>query len=89
MAYPSEYDSFALYDAGVLHKMIGAQGTVSENGKLSIVNDEKEVGLYNVSLNLPLLIACVVLYAVDIAVRKLKWEDIRSLFKRHKKVKKQ
>lgn len=89
VAYPSEYDSFALYDAGVLHKMIGAQGTVSENGKLSIVNDEKEVGLYNVSLNLPLLIACVVLYAVDIAVRKLKWEDIRSLFKRHKKVKKQ
>ena len=89
VAYPSEYDSFALYDAGTLHKMIGAQGTVSENGKLSIVNDEKEVGLYNVSLNLPLLIACVVLYAVDIAVRKLKWEDIQSLFKSHKKVKKQ
>lgn len=87
VAYPSEYDSFALYDAGTLHKMVGAQGTVSENGSLTIVNDENEVGLYNVSLNMPLLITCVVLYAVDIAVRKLKWEDIKSLFKRHKKVK--
>ncbi len=89
VAYSSEYDSFALYDAAALHKMIGSHGTVSENGKLSIVNDEKEVGLYNVSLNVPLLIACVVLYAVDIAVRKLKWEDIKSFFKRRKRVKKQ
>ena len=85
VAYSSEYDSFALYDAGTIHKMIGAQGTVSENGKLTIVNDEKDVGLYNVSLSLPLLVACVVLFAVDVAVRKLKWEDIRSFFKRHKK----
>ncbi len=89
MAYSSEYDSFALYDAGTLHKMIGTQGIVSEHGSFAIVNDEKEVGLYNVSLAMPLLISCVVLYAVDIAVRKLKWEDIKSLFKSHKKVKKQ
>ena len=87
VAYSSEYDSFALYDEGTLHKMIGTSGKVYR-GSFAVVNDEKEVGLYNVSLNLPLLIACVVLYAVDIAVRKLKWEDIKSLFKRHKKVKK-
>ncbi|MDE6790434.1 MAG: hypothetical protein K2J61_01805 [Clostridia bacterium] len=67
--------------------MLGANGKVSENGKLEIVNDDKEIGVYNLSLNLPLLIVCVVLYAVDIAVRKLKWEDIKSFFKRAKKVK--
>lgn len=89
LSYSSEYDSFAHYDAGTLHKMIGSNGIVSEKGAFRIVNDEKEVGLYNVSLNMPLLTACVVLFAVDIAVRKLKWEDIKSLFKRHKKVKKQ
>lgn len=88
VAYSSEYDSFALYDASSLHKMIGSNGEVY-NGSFTIVNDENEVGLYSVSLAMPLLIACVVLYAVDIAVRKLKWEDIQSLFKRHKKVKKQ
>lgn len=87
LAYSSEYDSFALYDVGTLHKMVGAQGKVSEDGRLTIVNDAGEVGLYNLSLDMPLLVACVVLYAVDIAVRKLKWEDIVSLFKRHKKVK--
>lgn len=87
VSYSTEYDSFALYDAGVLHKMLGANGKVSENGKLEIVNDDKEIGVYNLSLNLPLLIVCVVLYAVDIAVRKLKWEDIKSFFKRAKKVK--
>ncbi|MDE7076735.1 MAG: VWA domain-containing protein [Clostridia bacterium] len=87
ISYSSEYDSFTLYDAAVLHKMLGANGKVSENGKLKIENDEKEIGVYNLSLNLPLLIVCVVLYAVDIAVRKLKWEDIKSFFKRAKKVK--
>lgn len=88
IAYPSEYDSFTVFDAATLHKMIGANGIVSENGAFKIVNDEKEVGLYSVSLSIPLLIVCVVLYAVDIAVRKLKWEDIRTFFKRTAKVKK-
>lgn len=88
VAYSSEYDSFALYDEGTLHKMIGANGNVYR-GAFEIVNDEREVGLYNMSLSVPLLAACVVLFAVDIAVRKLKWEDIKSLFKRQNKVKKQ
>ena len=68
--------------------MIGANGNVYR-GAFELVNDEREVGLYNMSLSVPLLAACVVLFAVDIAVRKLKWEDIKSLFKRQNKVKKQ
>lgn len=88
VSYSSEYDSFALYDAGVLHRAIGANGKVSEDGKLSIVNDENEVGVYDLSLTMPLMIACVVLFAVDVGVRKLKWEDIKSFFKRSRKVKK-
>lgn len=87
LAYSAEYDSFALYDAAVLHKMLGGNGKVSEDGRLVIENDPDEVGIYNLSLSIPLLITCVVLYAVDIAVRKLKWEDIKSLFKRGRKVK--
>ncbi len=83
--YSPEYDSFALYDASALIRGVGANGKVSTDGKLKIENDDKEVGRYNLSLAMPLLIACVVLYAVDIAVRKLKWEDIKSLFGRGKK----
>ncbi len=83
--YSSEYDSFALYDASALIRGIGANGKVSTDGNLKIENDDKEVGRYNLSLVIPLLVACVALYAVDIAVRKLKWEDIKSLFGRGKK----
>ncbi|MGN0806509.1 MAG: VWA domain-containing protein [Candidatus Coproplasma sp.] len=85
VSYSAEYDSFAIYDASSLIKGIGANGKVSTDGNLKIENDDKEVGRYNLSLIMPLLIACVVLYAVDIAVRKLKWEDIKSLFGRGKK----
>ncbi len=85
VSYSSEYDSFAIYDASALIRGVGANGKVSTDGNLKLENDDREVGRYNLSLVMPLLIACVVLYAVDIAVRKLKWEDIKSLFGRGKK----
>ncbi len=81
VSYLPEYDSFAIFEASGLNRIIG-EGTVSEDGKLTLVNDEKEVGEYTFSLAVPLLIACVVLFAVDICVRKLKWSDIKSLFKK-------
>lgn len=82
LSYAPEYDSFAVCDAAALHKLIGSEGTVSEDGKLTIVNDEDEEETYIQYLTVPLLIACVVIYVVDIAVRKLKWKDIVSLFKK-------
>ncbi len=82
VSYAPEYDSFALFDAAVLHKMVGSNGTVSEDGNLIIENKEGEAGVYNLPLAMPLLIAAVVLFAVDIGVRKLKWDDIKSLFKK-------
>jgi hypothetical protein len=85
ISYLPEYDSFAAYDASVLHKMVDANGVVSEDGNLTIVNDENQVALRTVKLTIPLLITCVVLYAVDIIIRKLKWNDIKSLFVKVKK----
>ena len=64
--------------------MVGTNGTVSLDGKLSLKNDESEVGTYTVSLTVPLLAAAVALFAVDIIVRKLKWEDVVSLFRKVK-----
>lgn len=81
-SYKPEYDSFALFDEAVLHKMVGSNGTVSEDGSLEIVNEEGEAGTYYMPLAMPLLIAAVALFAVDIAVRKLKWDDIKGLFKK-------
>lgn len=53
---------------------------VSETGEIALENDEKEVGTYTFDLTVPLLTASVLLLVADIVVRKLKWNDIKSLF---------
>ena len=53
---------------------------VSEDGSITIENNENELSTYTLSLTVPLFIAAVVLFVVDIIIRKLKWNDIKSLF---------
>ena len=84
LAFAPEYDSFASFDPAGLQKAVGGNGTVSLDGKLKIVNDDADVESYTKSLAVPLLITCAVLFVVDIAIRKLKWEDIVSLFRKIK-----
>ena len=84
VSYLPEYDSFAVYDASGLHHAVGAEGTVSEDGNITIENDPNEVSSRTVTLTVPLLAICVALFAVDIIVRKLKGADIKSLFKKVK-----
>ena len=83
--YASEYDAFTIFESSVLFKAIDDRGTVSLDGNLILENAANEVGTYKVELTMPLLIICVVLFIVDIAVRKLKWEDIKSFFGAFKK----
>lgn len=83
-SYKSEYDLFAGFDASELYKMVGGNGTVSEDGNLKIVNDIRDVGTHEYSLVVPLLAVCAALFVVDIIVRKLKWNDIKNLFIRVK-----
>ncbi|MCD7728893.1 MAG: VWA domain-containing protein [Clostridia bacterium] len=80
VSYLAEYDSFTLFDASLLYKVIGTDGTVSEDGAFPIENDENEISKRTVDCTVPLLIAAVVLFAADIVIRKLKWNDIVSLF---------
>lgn len=80
-----EYNSFAVYDPSELYRALNGRGTVSTNGKLTVEENEDYVASYNVSLTVPLLIAAGVLFIIDIIVRKLKWEDIKSLFGLSKK----
>ncbi len=84
-SYLAEYDRFTTFDATPLYTMLGEKGTVSEDGKLEIENDENEVGVRILDLTIPLLSAAVVLFAADVIVRKLKWADIKGLFKKKKK----
>ena len=82
VSYEPEYDMFAVFDVTLLYKLIDGSGTVIETPtqKLVIENDPDEVATYTMYFTVPFLIAAVVLFVVDIAVRKLKWSDILSLF---------
>ncbi len=84
-SYLAEYDCFTPFDATPLYVMLGEKGTVSEDGKLDIQNEESEVGVRILDLTIPLLTATVLLFAADVIVRKLKWADIKGIFKKKKK----
>ncbi len=85
VSYLAEYDEFTVFDASPLYKMLGEKGTVSEDGNLKIENDEKEVGVRIVYLTSPLLIVSVILFALDVIVRKVKWADIKNIFRKIRK----
>ena len=85
LSYSGEYDSFTAYDSAVLYSSVRNMGKVTEDGTVSLENDEKEVETYTLNMALPLMIFTVALYVVDIAVRKLKKEDILSLFAKKSK----
>ncbi len=85
LSYLPEYDRFTAFDASPLYRMLSEHGTVSEDGNLKLENDEREVGIWTVDLTPTLLIIAVVLFVVDIIVRKVKWADIQGFFRRVKK----
>lgn len=87
ISYTPEYNAFATYDSSSLHKAIDGRGTVVEEQNLTVDINEEELATYNVALTVPLLIAAVSLFVVDIIVRKLKWNDIKSFFSFFKKLK--
>ncbi|MBE6559179.1 MAG: VWA domain-containing protein [Ruminococcaceae bacterium] len=80
ISYSPEYDRFVIFDAGSLHECIRNRGTVTEGAVPTLVNDESEIATYTVSYAVPLLIAAVVIFVIDIFIRKIKWKDILSLF---------
>lgn len=86
ISYSLEYDAFVAYDSAVLYSAVRNMGTVTEDGSISLKVDENKVETYTSYLTIPLMVITVVLFVIDIAVRKLKWEDILGLF--GKKVKK-
>ncbi|MBE5746602.1 MAG: VWA domain-containing protein [Clostridiales bacterium] len=84
--YLEEYNRFAGYSAGLLYDIVDERGIVSWDGNdISFRSNEDEIETYVYSLVIPLLIACVVLFVVDVFVRKIRWNDIKSLFVRTKK----
>ena len=82
LARSPEYDAFAMCSAASLNGAIRDRGRVYEDGSLVIEHNKDEISTYVVNFTVPLLVAAVVMYVVDIIIRKLKWADIVSLFKK-------
>ncbi len=80
IGYSPEYNSFEVFDPAALHAAIRNRGTVYEGSIPALVNDDKEVATYVIRFVAPLMITAVVLYVIDIIIRKLRWHDIKSFF---------
>ncbi len=80
LSYSPEYDMFTVFDPGDLHAAIRNRGTVCENSIPNLENNEDEVATYTIRFVAPLMILSVVLYVIDIIIRKLKISDIKSFF---------
>ncbi len=72
VAYLPEYDAFAPFDRYRVYEFIRDNGTITEDGIPSLENDENEITTYRMSYAVPLLIAAIVLFLIDILLRKLR-----------------
>ena len=82
LARSPEYDAFAMCSAASLNAALRDRGEVYEYDSLVIEHNKDEVSTYTMDFTVALLAAAVVMYVVDIVIRKLKWADIVSLFKK-------
>ena len=80
VGYSPEYNAFEVFDPAALHAAIRNRGTVSEGSVPTLQNNDKEVATYVVRFTVPLMIAAAVLYLLDVIIRKLTWNDLRSFF---------
>ena len=82
LPYSPEYDAFEVFSASDVYDFLGGYGTISEDGTVSFENNSSKTESYKYNFAIPLLAMAIVLFAVDIIVRKLKWADVRGLFVR-------
>ncbi len=82
VSYLPEYDAFTIFEASSLYYMVSNNGQVSENGILKLVNDNSNEQKYIYDFTALFMIISAVLLIVDVIVRKLTMNDIKSLFRK-------
>lgn len=81
ISYLPEYNSFNIFEASNLYYMVSSNGKVSEDGILNLVNDNSNIQKYIIDFTPMFMIISVALFVIDIMIRKLRLQDIKSLFK--------
>ena len=82
VSYSPEYNAFAAFDPSTLHAAIRHRGTVLEGEIPSLEQNYDDLATIRVTFTVPFMIAAVALYVIDIIIRKIKWRDIKGLFKK-------
>ncbi len=85
ISYSPEYDRFNAFTPASLHAFVRNNGTVTENGNAVLKTDETKLETYILRFTVPFLAIAAILYVVDTVIRKLKWADIKSFFKKRKR----
>lgn len=86
VSYLPEYNSFTIFEASNLYYMVSSNGQVSEDGKLVLENNNSIIQKYIIDFTPSFMIICVILFVIDVMIRKLRWQDIKSLFKKTVKI---
>jgi len=87
ISYLPEYNKFTIFEASNLYYMVSENGQISETGELRLENDNSTEQKYIIDFTPAFMIICVILFVLDVIVRKLRLQDIKSLFGLSKKKK--
>lgn len=82
LAYSPEYNSFLAYDPADIHQFIRHRGQVTTDGTVDLSNSDNQVATYTIDFTIPFAVTVAILFVVDIIIRKLKWSDVKGLFKK-------
>ncbi len=85
ISYSPEYNRFESFSPALLHSVIRNNGTVTEGENATLIVDEDRLETYVVRFRVPFLAAAAVIYIIDTIIRKLRWADIVSFFRKRKK----
>ena len=70
--YLPEYDAFATVSKANIYEFMRGNGSIVEGEIPDLENDRSEITTYNMSYRIPLLIAAIALFLLDVLVRKIK-----------------
>ena len=82
LSYHTEHDSFATYSPTLLYRAIKNRGQITEGEIPTYEYDTDSLTTYVVDFTVPLFVLTVILFVVDVIIRKVKWADIATLFRK-------
>ena len=85
ISYSPEYDEFVTASPAPIYAFMRDNGNVFTDGNITLEIDESKIATYVLYFAVPFLAMAAALYVIDTVIRKLKWADIVSLFKRKTK----